>query len=77
MTKFKQYVKNVLKALDQLLNALLLGDPRETISSRADKAMREGKTWGCILCKFLSKIQSQHCQKSIEPDAGHDAILPD
>lgn len=77
MSPILKYIKNVAIALDQLGNSLLLGDPHETISSRADKAMRAGKTWGCVLCKFLSKIQSQHCQKSIEPDAGKDAIIPD
>jgi hypothetical protein len=78
MNLARRYIKNVGIGLDQLLNAaVLLGDPRETISSRADKAMREGKRWGCILCRFLSKIQKQHCQQSLEPDAGQNAIIPD
>lgn len=72
-----QYIWNLLIAIDQLANAILLGDPRETISSRADKAMREGKAWGCILCKLLAKIQKNHCQDSLEPDVGDKAIIPD
>lgn len=33
----KQYIWNVLVALDQLGNALTFGDPQETISSRMGK----------------------------------------
>jgi hypothetical protein len=71
------YIWNVLIALDQLLNTLAGGDPDETISSRADKAMRAGKRWGCVLCKLLSYVQKDHCQKSLEPDAGARAIIKD
>lgn len=73
----KKYFWNLLIAIDQMANTILMGDPQETISSRADKAMREGKQWGCILCKFLSMIQKNHCQKSIEPNAGSNAVIPD
>jgi hypothetical protein len=66
-----------LVALDELTNAILLGDPRETISSRADKAMNEGKRWGCVLCKLLNYLQKDHCQKSLEPDVGDMAIIKD
>jgi hypothetical protein len=72
-----RYVWNLLIALDQLMNAILLGDPRETISSRADKARAEGKKWGCILCKLLDKIQTGHCASSLEPDVGSKAVIPD
>jgi hypothetical protein len=61
----KQYIWNILIAFDQFWNAVLGGNPRETISARADKAMLAGKKWGCILCKFLSKIQKDHCQKAV------------
>lgn len=71
------YLWSFLVCLDMLANAILLGDPRETISSRADKAKKEGKLWGCILCKLLSKIQKKHCQISLEPTEGSKAIIPD
>lgn len=51
-----KYVWNLLVALDQFANTALGGDPRETISSRAAKAMKAGKAWGCILCRLLSFI---------------------
>lgn len=66
----KRYALNVLVSLDQLINTLLWGDPDETISSRAGKAALRGKRWGCVLCKLLDKLESGHCNKSIEPDEG-------
>lgn len=73
----KKYFWNVLLGLDQFANSMLGGSPNETISSRADKAMREGKRWGCILCRLLSLIQKDHCQKSVEPGVGSNAVIPD
>lgn len=68
---------NVLIAIDQFGNTLAGGDPDETISSRAAKAQAEGKRWGCILCSLLNRIQQDHCQRSLEPDEGARAIIPD
>ena len=73
----KLYVLNVLIALDQYGNALVGGSPDETISSRAGKAQQEGKRWGCVLCRFLNWFERDHCTKSIEPDEGADAVIPD
>ena len=73
----KKYLWNILLGLDQFANAILGGDPSETISSRADKAMRAGKRWGCLLCRFLSLIQKDHCQKSVDPSVGSNAVIPD
>lgn len=66
----KSYLWNILIAIDQFGNALFAGNPDETISSRAGKAMREGKVWGCVLCRFLNWFERDHCVKSIEPDEG-------
>lgn len=63
----------VAVANDQTLNAALVGRPGsedETISSRAGKARRTGRRWGCLLCRLLDKIDPRHCEKSIEPDEG-------
>lgn len=73
----KLYVLNVLIALDQFGNALVGGDPDETISSRAGKAQQKGRRWGCVLCRFLNWFERDHCAKSIEPNEGADAVLPD
>lgn len=57
-------------AHDQLANAAFGGDPDETISSRAGKAARNGRRWGCILCRLLDAFDRNHCEKSIELDRG-------
>lgn len=73
----KQYLLNFLLLLDEAGNTLTGGDPGETISSRAGKAMQEGRAWGCILCKFLNWFQKDHCLKSINPDDGSRAVVKD
>lgn len=50
---------------DQTGNAVLGGNPDETLSSRAARAMNRGERWGCILCKLLDHVQKDHCQKSL------------
>jgi hypothetical protein len=72
-----KYIWNILIAVDQLGNTIFGGDPQETISSRSDKAMKAGKKWGCVLCKFLSIFQKDHCQKAVEPSVGSNGVLPD
>jgi hypothetical protein len=55
---------------DQTLNAALNGSEDETISSRAGKAALQDKRWGCVLCKFLDRIDKNHCRRVIEIDEG-------
>jgi len=66
----KRVLWNVLIGIDQTVNAAMAGDPDETISSRAGKAAREGKRWGCVLCRFLDLFEKNHCEISIEDDEG-------
>lgn len=49
---------------DQLVNVAANGCEDETISSRAARARDRGKRWGCVLCKLLDAIDSNHCEKS-------------
>lgn len=78
-----KYVRNILIAIDQLINTILGGDPDETISSRMGK-------WGVLykddhnnwrhkiangLCWFLNLIDKDHCNKSIEKDEGGEDII--
>ncbi len=68
-----KYLLNVLISIDQLANAILLGDPDETISSRAAK---RSHVWGWHhLGRFLEWIDPGHLKDSLEPDEGKDAIL--
>lgn len=51
---------------DHLGNAVTGGNPRETISARAYRAMLERRTWGCVLCRLLNYLQTDHCRKAAE-----------
>lgn len=55
---------------DQLVNVATNGDEDETISSRAGKAARDGRRWGCILCRLLDVVDPGHCEANIEVDEG-------
>lgn len=72
--KICKYFWNILISIDQLANTLLGGDPDETISSRAGKK-RDHQLWAKCLCWFLNKLDTNHCQKSIEKDEGKDTII--
>ncbi len=72
---FGKWFWNVLIALDRFGNALFLGDPEETISSRAGKARNADKFWGKALCPVLDWVDPDHCVTSIDPTEGDDAIF--
>lgn len=56
---------------DQTYNALAGGSEDETISSRAGKAARQGKHWGCVLCRLLDRLDPGHCERAIEKEECH------
>jgi hypothetical protein len=65
----KQYFWNILISIDQFFNAVLFGNPDETLSSRMGKNVREGKCKGCyFICRILHRLDPEHCKKSIEED---------
>ncbi len=70
----KQYGKNVLVALDQLVNAITGGDPDESVSSRIAKHQDD-----CLPCQWacwlIERVDPGHCTKAVEPDEGKDAIV--
>lgn len=57
---------NISKAFDRVGNVLLNGDWREMISTRAGRSMKEGRTWACVLCRLLNKLDPNHCEESKE-----------
>ncbi|MDE4297110.1 hypothetical protein PXK56_18135 [Phaeobacter gallaeciensis] len=67
------YIFNILIALDQLLNAILFGDPDETVSSRAAKNLHLWH-WN-LLGDFLEWIDPGHLKRAIETDEGKNAIF--
>lgn len=71
------YVHSWWYCVDCLANALTGGDPRETISSRAGKALANGRRWACVLCRFLNVFQKDHCIKSVDQGQGGRAVIPD
>jgi len=72
--KLCKYIWNILIAIDQFFNALLGGDPDETISSRAGKR-KDTQLWAKCLCWLLNKLDTQHCKESIEEDEGDDELV--
>jgi len=64
----KNYILQVLIAFDRMVNVMLGGRQNETISSRSALARKEGRVWGCLLCKFLDKLESDHCNKALITD---------
>lgn len=69
-SRFYRFVFNVSVAWDQLLNALLLGYPDETISSRAGKGRRAGKWYWKLLADILDFFDKNHAEDAIEDDEG-------
>lgn len=51
-------------AFDRVVNVATGGKNTETVSSRAERARSEGTKWGCVLCKFLDRLQPNHCADS-------------
>lgn len=61
------YLINLGVALDQLLNALLLGAPDESLSSRAYRADRDGKAFGKFFRPVIDTAffwQDRHCYQA-------------
>lgn len=73
LTALKKYLWNLLIAIDQLANAVLAGDPDETISSRAAKRPH-AIAWR-LLARFLEWIDPGHMARAIEEDEGGNSVL--
>jgi hypothetical protein len=76
--KAKKWFWNILIGVDQLANAILGGDPDETLSSRMGKKIAKGAETNNVywlICWLLDKIDPDHCQKSIEKDEGKDEVF--
>lgn len=72
-----RYIWNILIAIDQLGNALIGGDPDETISSATAKRIKNGTAnrFHIALGKFLEWIDPGHLRDAWEEDEGKDAVF--
>ncbi len=75
-----KYLWNILIAIDQLFNAILGGDPDETISSRMGRWHSMGG-WRAVVampvCWALNIVDSGHCADAIEDDHHHERDIID
>lgn len=65
----KEYLLNLALAFDQLLNAVLRGDPDESLSSRAHRMRTKGQRyWGwtanAIDLIFFLQRNPGHCERA-------------
>lgn len=78
----RRYIRFVLIAIDQLLNAVTGGYADETLSSRIWRhanAVPAKRRW-VVACKLVDKIffwQKGHCQKSFEMEKKHNHFPED
>lgn len=48
---------------DRVGNATTGGIDGEYLSARAARVRKEGRRWGCVLCRLLDKLDPGHCDK--------------
>lgn len=66
---FRRIMWMLLVLLDVIVNYLFNGRV-ETVSSRAGRARSSGRTWGCVLCRWLDDIDAGHCDKAMKDPLG-------
>lgn len=76
-----RWAYNVLLSADFFANALMMGDPRESISSRLGKWQQMGGWRGDIadaICPPLDllMLERDHCRQSIDRSVGARGVLP-
>lgn len=73
MSRLRRWPKAVLIAVDQLANAILMGNEDDTISSRAWKAYEKGRPWARVAVPVIDFLAlpfdgPNHCRRSVERD---------
>lgn len=75
MARLILYLRNLVVATNQLINALLGGDPDETISSRLGKGARDGCRVCRVVCWIIDRFTNDgHCARYIEEDRGRRQV---
>lgn len=71
------YLKQVLIAIDQLINALMRGWADETLSSRAWRHYEDGSyRWPKIVIDAILFFDPDHCHKSYQSEIERAQIKP-
>lgn len=71
------YCKNLLIAIDQLVNALLGGHADETLSSRAHRARLIGKPLAAEVIDWLFFFDKDHCREAFESERTGRQLPPE
>ena len=65
MNSVLQYAYNLLSVFDRVVNTVLGGDPRQTLSSRMGRNVEAGRCPFCgWVCRRLNSLDSGHCAKA-------------
>lgn len=71
-----RYWKQVLIALDQVLNTLFRGYADETLSSRAHRHALKGNPWPERIINALLFFDKDHCRESYESELNRRQLPP-
>jgi len=75
------YIKQVLIAFDQLVNALFGGWADETLSAHVFRLARDQNRLGICLCNILDFIflpwGENHCRKAYESERNRSQLSPE
>lgn len=75
------WIKQIVLAIDQLVNALLGGWADETLSSRAWRMDRKGRPWGVVLRPLIDMLarplERDHCRASFESEREQRQLPPE
>ena len=68
--KPKRWLLNILIAIDQLVNAIVRGDPDETLSSRAHRMAKKRQPYWGWTERFINALffDRNHCRKAWESE---------
>lgn len=56
---------NIALMIDETGNVDANGRVNQTISARAALARNANRPWGCVLCKLLDWVDTNHCTKAL------------
>ncbi len=76
----RAYAFNLFVAFDIFVNAMIGGDPGETISSRAGKGKMKGQPVHTFMSRVIDALfealfsEKDHCVSSVQDDEGKNAI---